>query len=372
MARLLILGCGGFIGSHLLDRLLADPAFEILGWDPSSSKIEHLLDHPRFNFRQISTGSDEARNFIADDIATCDWVVNLAAICNPSLYNTDPVRTISANFTEAIEVIELAVRFQKPLLFLSTSEVYGRTPASLLPGGSDDPRLWMIDAETTPLIMGPIRAQRWSYAAAKQLHERLIFAHHTDNGLDFAIVRPFNFFGPRMDYIPGIEGHGKPRVLPMFVGAMLTGEPIRLVDGGHARRTITSIHDAVDALVSIIDKPKQALNNFYNIANPLNEISMVELAYLVRETFATVTGDASFREHPIIETSARDFYGEGYEDSDRRLPDVRREMQLLDWQPSRSLQNVLTETVSYYWKLYGRTRLASTREAVERRPAVIE
>lgn len=356
--RLLILGCGGFIGSHLLDRLLARPEFEVVGWDPCSDKIAHLLDHPRFTLRQTAIGEEDTRAPLRADIAACDWVVNLAAICNPSRYNTDPVRTISANFTEAVELVEHATRLEKPLLFLSTSEVYGRTPASLLPDGSDDPRLWLIDAETTPLIMGPIAAQRWSYAAAKQLHERLIFAQHTDNGLDFAIVRPFNFFGPRMDYLPGIEGTGKPRVLPMFVGAMLTGEPLRLVDGGHARRTITSIHDAVDALVAIIDQPDRALNHIYNIANPANEVSMVELAHLVRRTFVEVTGDARFAHHPIVEVTGRDFYGEGYEDSDRRLPDLRKEMARLGWSPSRSLQDVLTETVDYYWKRYGRTRMA--------------
>lgn len=355
--RLLIFGCGGFIGSHLLERLLAMPEFEVVGWDPCSDKIRHLLDHPRLMLRPMAIGDDDTRAALRDDIAACDWVVNLAAICNPSRYNTDPVRTISANFTEAVEVVELATRLKKPLLFLSTSEVYGRTPASLLPEGSDDPRLWLIDAETTPLIMGPISAQRWSYAAAKQLHERLIFAHHTDNGLDFAIVRPFNFFGPRMDYIPGIEGDGKPRVLPMFVGAMLTGEPMRLVDGGHARRTITSIHDAIDALVAIIDKPDRSLNHIYNIANPANEVSMMDLAHLVRQTFAKVTGDPRFADHPIVEISGRDFYGEGYEDSDRRLPDLQKEMARLEWTPARSLQDVLDETVDYYWQLYGRTRM---------------
>jgi UDP-apiose/xylose synthase len=356
--RLLVLGCGGFIGSHLLDRLLARPEFQVVGWDPSSTKIAHLLDHPQLTLRSRAIGDPAARALLDDDVAACDWVVNLAAICNPSRYNTDPIATISASFTDAVEVVELATRHRKPLLFVSTSEVYGRTPASLLPEGGHDPSLWLIDAETTPLIMGPVTAQRWTYAAAKQLHERLIFAHHKDNGLDFAIVRPFNFFGPRMDYLPGIEGRGKPRVLAMFIGAVLTGEPLRLVDGGRARRTITSIHDAIDALEAIVDKPERSLNHIYNIANPANEVSMVELADRVRQTFAKVTGDVRFASHPIVSVRGLDFYGEGYEDSDRRLPIIDKETARLEWTPRRSLQDVLDETVSYYWRLYGRTKMA--------------
>jgi UDP-apiose/xylose synthase len=357
--KLLVLGCGGFIGSHLLDRLLARPEFEVVGWDPCSTKIEHLRDHPRLTMRWSVIGDDATRARLAEDVAACDWVINLAAICNPSRYNTDPLDTISASFTDAVEVVELATRHRKPLLFLSTSEVYGRTPASLLPRDVDDPSLVLIDAETTPMIMGPVAAQRWCYATAKQLHERLIFAHHKEKGLDFAIVRPFNFFGPRMDYLPGIEGSGKPRVLAMFVGAVLTGDPLQLVDGGRAQRTITSIHDAIDALEAIIDKPERSLNHIYNIANPDNEISMAELADRVRHTFARVTGDASFADHPIVHVGGHEFYGEGYEDSDRRLPVIEKEMDRLQWAPRRSLQDVLDETVAYYWGLYGRTRMAA-------------
>lgn len=354
--RLLILGCGGFIGSHLVDRLIARADADVVGWDPETSKIEHLLHHPRLTLRQMSAGTTAGRSQLREDIISSDWVINLAAICNPSFYNTAPVRTISANFIEGIEIVETAAEHRKPLLFLSTSEIYGRTPASLVSRPIDDPSAWLIDAETTPLIMGPITAQRWTYATAKQLHERLIYAHHKDNGLDFAIIRPFNFFGPRMDYLPGIEGEGKPRVLAMFVGAILTGQPIRLVNGGRARRTITSIHDAVDALVAVIDRPAQALNHFYNISNPANEVSMAELAERVRTTFARVTGTAEFADHPIIDVTGQDFYGEGYEDSDRRLPTIEREMARLAWRPKRSLDQILEETVRYYWELYGNGR----------------
>lgn len=356
--NILVTGCAGFIGSHFLERMLARDGVTIVGWDGQSSKISHLLEHPRLQMRQRLLKGPLALGAFEKDLEACDWLVNLAAICNPSQYNTEPLRTIYANFIDGYPIVELAAKYKKPLIHYSTSEVYGRTLASYVAGAAyDDPALYVMDAERTPLVMGPTQNQRWTYATAKQLLERLVYAYHKEAGLDFAIIRPFNFFGPRMDYLPGIEGEGKPRVLAMFVAAVLQGEPMLLVDGGGARRTITSIHDAIDALVAIIDRPQQALNHFYNIGNPANEVSMRELALGVREAFARVSGDPRYLDHPIEEISGEAFYGEGYEDCDRRVVDIAAERARLDWTPHRSLAELLDETVGYYWEKYGRPRV---------------
>jgi UDP-apiose/xylose synthase len=353
--KIVVTGCGGFIGSHFLDRMLTRKGVTIIGWDPQSGRIGQHLDNPAFTLRQRRLDSPEAFENFAKDTQDCDWIVNLSAICNPSLYNTQALRTIHVNLFESYPVIELAARQGRRLMHFSTSEVYGRTLASYM-GGRDggDPALTMLDAETTPMIMGPIRNQRWSYATAKQMLERLIYAHHVEEGLQFAIVRPFNFFGPRMDYLPGIEGEGLPRVLPIFLSAMLRGHPMQLVDGGHARRTITSIHDAVDAMVAMIDQPEKSLNHFYNIGNPANEVSMRQLAEALRDAFVRVTGQARFAEHPIEEIGARDFYGEGYEDCDRRIMDISAESARLGWKPRVGLEALLDETVAWYWRLYAK------------------
>lgn len=346
--RLLVPGCAGFIGSHFLERMLARDEVEVVGWDGETGKIEHLLDHPRLTLRHRLLKGPEAYAVFEKDLAASDWVINLAAICNPSQYNTEPLRTIYANFIDGYQIVEMASKYKR------TSEVYGRTLASYLPGHQyDNPELYMLDAATAPMIMGPIQNQRWTYATAKQLLERLVYAYHKEAGLPFAIVRPFNFFGPRMDYLPGIEGEGKPRVLAMFVGAVLNDEPMLLVDGGHAKRTITSIHDAIDALIAIIDRPEHSLNHFYNIGNPANEVSMRELAEGVRRAFARVSGDDRYLSHPTREISSGEFYGLGYEDCDRRVVDITAEKARLAWQPHRSLDQVLDETVAYYWKKYG-------------------
>lgn len=353
--RVLVTGCAGFIGSHFLDRLLAREGVEVIGWDIPSPRIAHIEGHQRLRLRPQLLKEPADLAAFEKDLAASDWVVNLAARCNPSQYNTEPLRTIRANFLDSYPVVELAAKHDRPLVHFSTSEVYGRTIASYLGAGHyDDPSHYVLDADTTPMIMGPVQNQRWTYATAKQLLERLILAHHHESGLRYAIVRPFNFFGPRMDYLPGIEGDGKPRVLAMFVAAVLRGEPMLLVDGGHAKRTITSIHDAIDALMAILDRPATSLGHIYNIGNPANEVSMRDLAEAVRRAFVRVTGEARFLEHPIEEIGASAFYGPGYEDCDRRILDISRESARLGWVPHRGLDALLDETVAHYWALYGR------------------
>jgi UDP-apiose/xylose synthase len=351
---ILAAGCGGFIGSHLLDQLLAREGVRVIGWDPSTDKIDHLLGHSGLEMRLRALAGKEAFDQFRADAERADVIINLAAICNPSQYNTEPLKTIYANFVECYQVVEIASELKKPLIHFSTSEVYGRTVASYIDDDTyDRPELYMLDADHSPMLLGSIGAQRWTYACAKQLFERLIYAYHKEHGLDFAIIRPFNFFGPRMDYLPGIEGTGTPRVLACFVSALLRGLPLQLVDGGHARRTITSVHDAVDSVLGILERPDVALNHFYNIGNPANEVTMAELADEARRVYAEITGDPGYLDHPVETVSSAAFYGDGYEDCDRRMLNIEREMALLDWRPERSLRDILTETLGYYHELYG-------------------
>lgn len=353
--RLVVLGCGGFIGSHLLDHLLTNPSIEVYGWDPQSDKIAHHLDKPNLKLFQKAPQKEMALAELESAISKADVVLNLAAICNPAEYNTQPLRVINSNFIEGYPIVELCAKHRKWLIHFSTSEVYGRTISSYVPNDDySNEQLYELSEDVSPLIMGPISNQRWSYACAKQLMERFIYAHHKENGLPFTIVRPLNFFGPRMDYIPGYDGEGVPRVLACFLGALLEGKPMRLVDGGNARRTIVSIHDAIHAVLLMLTHSDKAQNQIFNVGNRANEVSMAELAELMRTTYAKVTGDSSFLNHPIEYVSGLEFYGEGYEDCDRRMPNLDKASQLLGWTPKRSLEDILYETVSFYFKRYGR------------------
>jgi UDP-apiose/xylose synthase len=355
MMKIVMLGCGGFIGSHLLDRLLDEGGFEIHGWDPSEHKIKRHLKNPNFHLHRNTTNSPGAIAEIESEIAKADVVFNLAAICNPAEYNTRPLDTIYANLFDIYPIVELCSKYKKWLISFSTSEVYGRTLSSYLPGDNySNPDLYELREDETPLIMGPISNQRWTYACAKQMTERLIYAHNQENGMPFTIIRPLNFFGPKMDYIPGRDGSsdGVPRVLACFMTALLDDQPMQLVDGGLAQRTIVSIHDAVDAMRLMLKFPDKAQNQIFNIGNRDNEVNIAELAELMRRTYAQITKDSSYKDHPIVNITSKQFYGEGYEDCDRRMPDLSKAKTLLGWTPKRPLPEVLFETMSYYHHEY--------------------
>src|SRR6185295_13872206 len=114
------------------------------------------------------------------------------------------------------------------------------------------------DEESSPYLLGPLASQRWSYACAKQLLERYIYALHKEQGLNFTLIRPFNFLGPRMDFLPGREGEGLPRVLACFTGALLDRKPLPLVDGGESRRAFLAVEEAVAALRLMLKHPQRA------------------------------------------------------------------------------------------------------------------
>lgn len=349
-----VLGCGGFVGSHLLDRLLSDTNVFVEGWDPDTRKIEHLLDNPRFRCHKTYVDDPETLEALDAAIRASDVVINLAAICNPSEYNTNPLNVIKSNLLDVYPIVERCVKHKTWLINFSTSEVYGRTLSSYTDGAAyDDPDLYVLREDETPLVMGAISNQRWTYACAKQMVERLVYAHHKEDGLPFTTIRPLNFFGPRMDYIPQRDGDGVPRVLACFMSALLRREPMQLVDGGQARRTIVSIYEAVDAICRMLVRPERAQNQIFNIGNPDNEVTMAELADRMRRTYARITGDASFLTHPIVSVTARDFYGEGYEDCDRRMPDISKARTLLDWEPKMSLDDILYGTMLHFHEIYG-------------------
>ncbi len=348
-AKIVMLGCGGYIGSHLLGRLLDGRGNKIIGWDLDDHKISDYLGHPDFDFRKEDLSTAEARRQLRSVIADAEVVINLAAICNPAEYNTEPIRVLKANLFDLYPVVDMCAEYGTWLIHFSTSEVYGRTVASYLPDNRyQDTDLYVLDEDTTPLVMGPIRNQRWTYAAAKQVVERLIFAHHKESGLPFTVVRPLNFFGPRMDYLPGRDGEGVPRVLACFMSALIDRTPMQLVDGGTARRTILSIDDAMDAIMLMLEMPKAAKNYIFNLGNPDNEVTVRELAELMRRLYAEIAHDDSYLEHPIVDVPAESFYGPGYEDCDRRMPSIEQVKRQLGWSPVKTLERTMRETMTAY------------------------
>src|SRR6185295_2961621 len=125
--------------------------------------------------------------------------------------------------------------------------------------------------DETALALGPVHKERWSYACAKQLLERVIWAHGRHAGLPFTLVRPFNVIGPRMDFLPGVDGEGIPRVLASFMHALMTGEDLALVDGGGQRRSFLAVAELVDALCLVLDRPQHCRGEILNLGNPRND-----------------------------------------------------------------------------------------------------
>jgi len=361
---ILIVGVAGFIGSHLLEKIIRERTWSVIGVDMvSPTKIQQLLGAEkkwasRFEFHQMNIvhAGDDLKALVA----RCDVVINLAAICNPSEYIKQPVNTINSNFTDAQDCINFCVEHDKHLIHFSTCEVYGRTLASYgLP--KEDPQNYILDEETTPMIMGPVSAQRWCYACAKQLVERLIYAHGTENNLKFTIVRPYNWIGPRMDYIPGVDGKddGQPRVLASFMTALMKGDPLVLVDGGQVYRTFCFVDDAVESVVRMVDHPEKSIGHAFNVGNPKNNIQIKELAKLMIDLYSNLTGkpNGTVREVPGVE-----YYGKGYEDSDLRIPSMRLVKSQLDWEPKTSLREAMEATMKVFIEKYA-DKLSAKRSA---------
>ncbi len=327
--RILALGAGGFIGSNLVQHLLAEGKHDVVGVDISDEKLENI-EGSSFTFVQADISASEA--LVEDLIADADVVVDLVAYANPSIYIESPLNVINLNFIENVKTVELCVKHQKRLFQYSTSEIYGK------PSGD------AYREDESDLIVGPVDRQRWVYAASKQLLERVIHAYGLRGELEYTIVRPFNFIGPRFDYLVPAGTIGGPRAFSHFMSALLTGGPIYLVDGGEQRRSFTHIDDASAAFSVLLDRP-EARNRAFNIGNPDNDTSIRDLVQLMLRLYEELTGDQPTNE--IVEIAGEDFYGAGYEDTNRVVPDISR-LRKLGWEPQFDLEETFRETMKSY------------------------
>src|SRR3954469_22725662 len=269
MKRVLILGVNGFIGHHLSKRILATTDWEVYGMDMQSDRIEDLAGEKRFRFFEGDITIN--KEWIEYHVRKCDTVLPLVAIATPATYVKDPLRVFELDFEANLPIVRACVSHRKRLVFPSTSEVYGMSPDR------------EFDPETSPLVYGPIAKQRWIYACAKQLMDRVIWAYGEPHGggLDFTLFRPFNWIGSGLDSISTAK-EGSSRVVTQFFGHIARGENIQLVDGGRQKRAFTYIDDGIDALMSIIaNKDGIASRKIYNIGNPRNNVSVRDLARMM-------------------------------------------------------------------------------------------
>ncbi|HVB46787.1 MAG TPA: bifunctional UDP-4-keto-pentose/UDP-xylose synthase, partial [Burkholderiales bacterium] len=251
MKRLLILGVNGFIGHHLSRRVLSSTDWEVYGMDMQTERIEDLMGEPRFHFFEGDITIN--KEWIEYHIRKCDTVIPLVAIATPATYVKEPLRVFELDFEANLPIVRSCVKYRKRILFPSTSEVYGMCR----------------DAEfhpyTSELVLGPIHKTRWIYSCAKQLMDRVIWGYGAEQGLRFTLFRPFNWIGSGLDSI-STPKEGSSRVVTQFIGHIVRGEEIKLVDGGAQRRAFTYVDDGIDALMRIIDNPGGiADGKIYNI-----------------------------------------------------------------------------------------------------------
>lgn len=219
----LILGVNGFIGSHLSDKLTASGKYDVYGLDLNSNYIQHLLHHPNFHFRE---GDISIHNEWTEyHIRKCDVVLPLVAIATPMEYARNPLGVFSLDFEENLRTIRACVKYGKRIIFPSTSEVYGMCPDE------------NFDEESSTLVTGPIKNQRWIYSSIKQLLDRVIWAYGEKENLKFTLFRPFNWIGPRLDTLMSARV-GSSRAITQLILNLCQGTPIQLVDGGEQKRLI--------------------------------------------------------------------------------------------------------------------------------------
>lgn len=333
--KILILGCNGFIGSNLSEAILANTPWQIDAIDLSNDKITDQLQHERFHFFQGSI--TEHKDWVKSHIQACDVVLPLVAIATPATYVKEPLRVFELDFEANLEIIRWCVEYNKRIIFPSTSEVYGMCPDV------------EFDEETSHLVTGPIHKERWIYSASKQLLDRIIYAYGKHHGLAYTLFRPFNWYGPRLDNIFNPRPGGS-RVLTQFIGNILRGEDITLVDGGEQKRCFMHIDDGVSALLKIIENNHDsAAQRIFNIGNPRENISIRQLAEeLVNCIKQYPKYAAAANKTKLIDVDATTYYGSGYQDVLLRVPSIDRAEKYLGWQPKVDFLTGLKKTLDFY------------------------
>lgn len=315
--RVLITGGAGFIGSYLAGAYLSqgDEVYVIDDLSTGSLvNIKPFAEKPLFHFVQDTIMN---REIMLELTGICDVVVHLAAAVGVQLILDEPLKSIHTNIVGTEIVLELANKFRKKTFLASTSEVYGRNSQVPL-------------SETDLRIYGSTHLARWSYASAKAMDEFLALAYYRTNQLPVIIARFFNTVGPRQTGQYGM-------VIPRFVGQALRNEPITVYGDGNQTRNFTYVEDVVRGILGLMDEPK-AVGETFNIGGE-GEISMNELAQRIK----AITCSSS----PITHVPYNEAFQEGFEDMERRVPDITKIKNLIGYKNTHDLDGILTKVVEY-------------------------
>ena len=311
--RFLVTGGAGFIGSHLCERLVSD-GHEVMAIDNfsagSASNLQNLANSERFTMVEGSILDSATLNPL---IKKVDYVFHLAAAVGVFNIVKNPLASLLTNIRGTENVLEAAYETKTPVFLTSSSEVYGKNISDSL-------------KESDDRILGSPLTLRWSYSEAKAIDESLAYAYLIEKQLETRIVRFFNTVGPRQ-----LGAYGM--VVPRFVKAALTNEPITIYGDGNQTRCFAHVYDVVDAVIAIAFSPN-TIGKVINIGNNF-EISINDLAKkIIHETGST---------SEIVYVPYEEAYGDGFEDMERRVPNIDLINQLVGWRPKRDLSTIITD-----------------------------
>ncbi len=309
--RYLVTGGSGFIGSHLCEALVkrGDSVSVIDNLSTGSNKLGRGID--------FVEGSILDQGLMAKLISNSDYVLHLAAAVGVFNIINKPLESLMTNIKGTEIILELCEKFNKPILITSTSEVYGKN--NNVPLSEDSDR-----------VLGSPLLSRWSYSEAKAVDESMAYFYYQEKGLEVRIVRLFNTVGPRQ-----VGHYGM--VVPRFVSAALKNEPLSVYGSGDQIRCFCHVEDAVRALLLVIDSNK-AIGQVFNIGNN-QQITIMQLAKKVIE----LTGSSSTIERISYEKA----YPEGFEDMQRRVPDISKIKQVLGWTPEINLDQIIKDIAAF-------------------------
>ncbi|MCF7804198.1 MAG: GDP-mannose 4,6-dehydratase [Candidatus Marinimicrobia bacterium] len=321
--KYLITGGAGFIGSNLADQLIENGHKVVVIDDLSTGRLEninHLSDNDNFEYHVANIMNYGLLEYLVEQ---ADIVYHLAAAVGVRLIMENPVETIITNVRGTENVLEACSKHNKKVLIASTSEVYGKLQE--LNGGID------LLNEEDDWMLGPTSKRRWAYAASKSLDEFLSLAYYDEKKLPVVIVRLFNTVGPRQRSRYGM-------VLPNFVKRALLNEKITVHGDGEQTRSFTYIDDVTWALTELMER-EGVFGQIYNLGNG-EEISINELAELVKEKADSKS--------EIVHIPYEEVYGPGFEDMQRRTPDITKIQEAIGYEPQYNINEIVERVIKYY------------------------
>ena len=315
--KYLITGGAGFIGSHLSDALIARGESVTVLDNLSTgnrSNIEQLLSHPNF---KLVEGSILDTDLVDNEVRSIDHVLHLAAAVGVFNIIDKPLQSLTTNLRGTENILEAASKHNKEVLIASSSEIYGKNSSGPL------------NEESDRIVGSPLKS-RWSYSEAKAIDESMAIFYHLEKSLIVRIVRLFNTVGPRQ-----VGHYGM--VVPRFVAAALKNEPLTVYGTGDQTRCFCHVYDAINGILAVIDSEK-TIGDAFNVGNNF-EVTIAELArQVIKQSFSKST---------VERISYESAYSAGFEDMQRRVPDISKIKASVGWRPDLSLTDIIRDVANH-------------------------